>query len=170
MFGHARAEVLPEPVDVEAGSKDEWYASGNNMTTTQLLSSKGWQHANVFTHSGLVQRLTMIQKNGMPAMRVISASRLEGLGEIPRSDLGHAEDALAAVQRCGRDSDNRPKAVLVMFSHRWLRPLWPDPKRQAHPDSADGVKAKAIVQWAKVRRGFAAAAAAATLPSPPSPP
>jgi len=128
----------------------EWYKTGNNLTTTHLLSSRRWQSSNVFTYSGLVRRLKMIAANtGMPPMRVISSSRLEGLGEIPRSNLGHAEDALAVVERCGRDRDNRPKAVLVRFSHRWLRPIWPDPQRQAHPDSADGVKAKAIVQWAK---------------------
>jgi len=143
---------VPTPVETtttDRGSDLAWYETGENRTTTQLLSGRDWSSANPFTYAGLLARLELIAGNNMPRMRVIPASRIEGLGYIPRSTEGHAVDAIEAVRRCGPDADQKPKAVLVMFSHRWLQPRWPDPEKLADPDSKDHVKAKAIVQWAK---------------------
>lgn len=119
MYGHAGGgDSSAEPQAVEPA----WYETGNNVTTTQLLGSKRWQSASVWSYDGLLTRLTMMRENGMPPMQLMPASRLEGLGEIPRSDQNHAVDAIEAVKSCGRDAENKPKAVLVMFSHRcaWL--------------------------------------------------
>mmetsp|Transcript_10320 Transcript_10320/g.27117 ORF Transcript_10320/g.27117 Transcript_10320/m.27117 type:complete len:160 (-) Transcript_10320:1380-1859(-) len=61
---------------------------------------------------------------GLPRMRVLSNRKLKELGRIPRSHEGHQEDALAAVERCGADLGNRPKAVIFFYSHRWARGNW----------------------------------------------
>lgn len=135
---------------VEQGKRDiPWYGTGKNETTTQLLSSAPWQAANPYTYSGLLRRLQLIKGSNMPPMQVLHASRLEGLGCIPRSSDGHAVDAEEAVRGCGADEQNRPKAVLVMFSHRWLRPVWPDPDGKSHPDDERNVKAKALIEWVR---------------------
>mgnify|MGYP002632138672 CR=1 FL=1 len=133
-----------------------------------LLGSSTWNRAQMFTHSGLIQRLKMMMQAGLPSMRVLSAAKLESLGRIPRSDEGHQEDALAAVQRCGPDVDNNPKAVLLFFSHCWSRPNWCEERRIeaewgsadreaaeaegarfGDPDDAGRSKAKALAQYAR---------------------
>ena len=57
-------------------------------------------------------------------LQVLSNRKLKELGRIPRSHEGHQEDALAAVERCGADGNNQPKAVIFFYSHRWARGNW----------------------------------------------
>ena len=85
-----------------------------------LLASDKWNRAHTVTHAGLLERLQMIVDAGLPPMRLLSAKKLEELGRIPRSDEGHQE----VVKRCGVDINNRPKAALLFYSHRWSRPNW----------------------------------------------
>ena len=91
---------------------------------------------------------------------------LKRLGRIPRSHEGHQEDAIAAVRRCGADGFNKPKAVLLFYSHRWKRPNWSEElgkdlpwasterqqamregKRFGDPDDAARSKAKALIAY-----------------------
>ena len=90
----------------------------------RLLASSAWNNAHTTTHKGLLKRLQMIPDAGLNPMRVVAHSKLKELGRIPRSHEGHQEDAIAAVRRCGADSNNYPKAVLLFYSHRWKRPNW----------------------------------------------
>lgn len=96
-------------------------------------------------------------------MRVISHKKIAELG---RSHEGHQEDALQAVERCGRSTKGEPNAVLIFFSHGWLLPNWCEamerdlawgtPEREeAHtqkyavgdPDDAEHSKAKALIEF-----------------------
>ena len=123
------------------------------------------------TREGLITRLKMMRDYGLPPQRVISAKTLEELGRIPRStdDGGmHVEDALDAVTRKGSDAFDTPDAIILFFSHRWLRPnfcreegkdlIWDtDERRDAiekgyivgYPDSGDNEKATALVHYAR---------------------
>eukprot|EP00961_Rhodomonas_salina_P294140 3934315-Rhodomonas_salina.1 len=135
-------------------------------TCEQVLGSRRWNDANVRQHSGSCDRLTAVIENSLPAMRVLSQKKLAELGRIPRSHEGHQEDALQAVERCGRDFDGAPNAVLIFFSHRWLRPNWCEamgrdlawgtPEREeaqkkkyavGDPDDAEHSKAKALIAF-----------------------
>ena len=132
----------------------------------RLLASSAWNKAHTTTQQGLLERLQMIQDAGLNPMRVVAHSRLKELGRIPRSHEGHQEDAIAAVRRCGADGGNRPKAVLLFYSHRWKRPNWSEDlgkdlpwasaerqqamregKRFGDPDDAARSKAKALIAY-----------------------
>ena len=84
----------------------------------QLLASSAWNRAHTATHQGLLKRLQMIPDAGLNPMRVVAHSTLRELGRIPRSHEGHQEDAIAALRRCGADTNNNPKAVILFYSHR----------------------------------------------------
>ena len=120
----------------------------------RLLSSKAWHKAHTTTQKGLLRRLQMLKAAGLPAMRLVSNSKLKALGRIPRSHEGHQVDAIEAVTKCGADVNNDPLAVLLLcaaahsnpptttcsfstaheappssphaasYSHRWKRPNW----------------------------------------------
>ena len=132
----------------------------------RLLASSAWNKAHTTTHEGLLERLQMIPDAGLNPMRVVAHSRLKELGRIPRSHEGHQEDAIAAVRRCGADDDNKRKAVLLFYSHRWKRPNWSEDlgkdlpwasaerqlamregKRFGDPDDAARSKAKALIAY-----------------------
>ena len=132
----------------------------------RLLASSAWNKAHTATRKGLLKRLQMIPDAGLNPMRVVAHSRLKELGRIPRSHEGHQEDAIAAVRRCGADDENRPKAVLLFYSHRWKRPNWSEDlgkdlpwasserqqamregKRFGDPDDAARSKAKALIAY-----------------------
>ena len=132
----------------------------------RLLASSAWNKAHTTTHEGLLERLQMIPDAGLNPMRVVAHRTLKELGRIPRSHEGHQEDAIAAVRRCGADGGNRPKAVLLFYSHRWKRPNWSEDlgkdlpwasaerqqamregKRFGDPDDAARSKAKALIAY-----------------------
>ena len=132
----------------------------------RLLASSAWNKAHTSTHKGLLKRLQMIPDAGLNPMRVVAHSTLKELGRIPRSHEGHQEDAIAAVRRCGADVLNKPKAVLLFYSHRWKRPNWSEDlgkdlpwasaerqqamregKRFGDPDDAARSKAKALIAY-----------------------
>lgn len=139
-----------------------------------MLASKDWQNSHTSTYDGLTKRLELLTEAGLPAMKVISATTLETLGRIPRSNEGYAEDALQAVRSCGRDGYNFSKAMIVFFSHRWKRPnwcpvaekdlIWGSPERTTAEaaghiigdvDDENHSKARTLVQWAKwFKRGL----------------
>eukprot|EP00964_Phaeocystis_antarctica_P069316 scaffold42098_cov59-Phaeocystis_antarctica.AAC.1 len=108
----------------------------------------------------------MIPDAGLKPMRVVAHSKLTKLGRIPRSHEGHQEDAIEAVRRCGADGFNQPKAVILFYSHRWIRPNWSEDlgkdlpwasaerqkamregKRFGDPDDAARSKAKALIAY-----------------------
>ena len=132
----------------------------------RLLASSAWNKAHTTTHEGLLERLQMIPDAGLNPMRVVAHSRLKRLGRIPRSHEGHQEDAIAAVRRCGADSNNKPNAVILFYSHVWKRPNWSEDlgkdlswasaerqqamregKRFGDPDDAARSKAKALIAY-----------------------
>ena len=132
----------------------------------RMLASSAWNRAHTITHKGLLKRLQMIPDAGLNPMRVVAHSRLRELGRIPRSHEGHQEDAIAAVRRCGADWQNKPKAVILFYSHRWIRPNWSEDlgkdlpwasaerqqamgegKRFGDPDDAARSKAKALIAY-----------------------
>ena len=80
----------------------------------RLLSSKAWNKAHTRTQTGLLRRLQMLRAAGLPAMRLVSNSKLKALGRIPRSHEGHQVDAIEAVTKCGADVNNDPLAVLLL--------------------------------------------------------
>ena len=149
-------------------------------TTSDLLASFEWQMANPVNYGGLVHRLEMMRDHGLPPMRVVSAETLQRLGRIPRStdvdededeDGGRrhvVEDALDVVMRKGTSAANFPNAIILFFSHRWLRPnhckeermdlIWGTEERKnamekgyvvGYPDSGDDEKATALVHYAR---------------------
>ena len=132
----------------------------------RLLASSAWNRAHTVTQKGLLKRLQMITDAGLSPMRVVAHSRLAELGRIPRSHEGHQEDATEAVRRCGADMFNSPKAVILFYSHRWIRPNWSEDlgkdlpwasaerqlamgegKRFGDPDDAARSKAKALIAY-----------------------
>ena len=132
----------------------------------RLLASSAWNRAHTVTHQGLLKRLQMIPDAGLNRMSVVAHSTLRELGRIPRSHEGHQEDAIAAVRRCGADINNKPKAVILFYSHRWKRPNWSEDlgkdlpwasaerqlamgegKRFGDPDDAARSKAKALIAY-----------------------
>ena len=132
----------------------------------RLLASSAWNRAHTTTQKGLLKRLQMIPDAGLNPMRVVAHSTLTELGRIPRSHEGHQEDAIAAVRCCGADGFNRPKAVILFYSHRWKRPNWSEDlgkdlpwasaerqlamgegKRFGDPDDAARSKAKALIAY-----------------------
>ena len=132
----------------------------------RLLASSAWNKAHTETQKGLLKRLQMIPDAGLNPMRVVAHRKLKEIGRIPRSHEGHQEDAIAAVRRCGADGDNKPKAVLLFYSHRWKRPNWSEDlgkdlpwasaerqqamregKRFGDPDDAARSKAKALIAY-----------------------
>ena len=84
----------------------------------RLLSSKAWHKAHTTTQKGLLLRLQMLKAAGLPAMRLVSNSKLKALGRIPRSHEGHQVDAIEAVTKCGATSSglyaNMPLAILLL--------------------------------------------------------
>ena len=133
----------------------------------RMLASSAWNRAHTVTHQGLLKRLQMIPDAGLNPMRVVAHSKLRELGRIPRSHEGHQEDAIEAVRRCGTDDlSNKPKAVILFYSHRWIRPNWSEDlgkdlpwasaerqlamregKRFGDPDDAARSKAKALIAY-----------------------
>ena len=65
-----------------------------------------------------------MREAGLPPMLVIPGRVLEDLGRIPHYSEGHAVDIIEELKRHDKDSKNRPRAVTVYLSHRWLRPGW----------------------------------------------
>ena len=138
----------------------------------RLLASGAWNCTHTTTHKGLLKRLQMIPDGGLAPMRVVPHSKITELGRIPRSHEGHQVDAIDTVRRCGADRFHNPKAVLLFFSHRWLRPNWSDKpnmdlslhedkhamgtrEQLGDPDDAERSTAKALIaygEWFKQYR------------------
>ena len=120
---HMDKRIVDTPVG-GAGKVDDWYGTGKKMDQLcqDMLNSSEWQGANPITYEGMVTRLEMMEKAGLPRMRVISLSKLKELGRIPRSNEGYQTDFINELKKHGKGFINRPKAVLVFFSHRWHRP------------------------------------------------
>lgn len=87
-----------------------------------MLASGKYQRANPITFQGLVERLEMLPKRGLPKMRVVAQSKLEELGRFPRSNENCQVDALEAVKRLGADGRNHSLAV-ILVRRRLLHPL-----------------------------------------------
>ena len=135
----------------------------------EMLRSSAWNSAHTATQKGLLKRLQMIKDAGLRPMRVLAGSKLTELGRIPRSHEGHQEDAIEVVRRCGAQAlTNNPKAVILFYSHRWLRPNWSvdlgkdlpwasaerqqgmrEGKRFGDPDDDARSKAKALIAYGK---------------------
>ena len=174
------SKVLPLPNDTKENVNiiNNWYGTGAEMDRKckELLASSQWQKTNPLTYTGLVSRLEMIKKIGLPSMKVISASKIKELGRIPRSNEGYQEDLLEAVKRGGKDFVNYPRSVVAFFSHRWLRPnwcqvlekdlYWGTPERDAaeaagytvgDPDGSGHEKAlalAALTDWLKTKKKY----------------
>ena len=102
----------------------------------------------VRTRAAGVDRRPLIRRAnslGGPAMRLLHWGKLAELGRIPRSDEGHAVDAIEGI-----DAFGWPVVEVFMVSHRWLRPSL-DPAR-SHPDGPGGEKARAINEFSRWRR------------------
>ena len=50
--------------------EDEWYPTGSNTATEQLLESREFQHANVMSIGGCLKRARLIEQARMPPMQV----------------------------------------------------------------------------------------------------
>ena len=133
-----------------------------------MLRTHKWQLANTATCAGIETRIEMMRQAGLPEMKVISASTIEQLGRIPRSNEGHAINAIDAVRKHGADDSNYCKAAFVMFSHRWKRPLWSEKLSKnvdwgsdehfnardggdyiGDPDDDKHSKARSLINWVK---------------------
>eukprot|EP01038_Epipyxis_sp_PR26KG_P015028 gene15028-20219_t len=148
----------------------QWYVSGASAAQQceNLLASSEWQSTKM-SYGGIISRLKMMSDAGLPKMRVIPATKIEELGHIPRSNEGHAVDALEEVIKCGgEDGTNTANAIIVFFSHRWMRPNWCEhdekdllwgSEERAAADAAGYIigdvddmyhtKAKSLIQWSK---------------------
>ena len=103
------ASVPPEPNEVGIGER-----------TQSLLMSPEWARASDRTCSGLIKRLDMMDKAGLPAMKVIAAEEINRLGRVPRSTdpearLVNARDVVRA------DEMGFSRAVFVFLSHQRAR-------------------------------------------------
>ena len=128
------------------------------VAVKDVITSDEWKKANMSTFDGQLSRVGQIKRSGHPPMKVITASQLESIKRLPRSSEDLTEDLESLLQRHGREKrkedaccghkiveGNKPSVVVVMFSHKWLRP----DAAEAHPDDASGHKARAMVQFAK---------------------
>ena len=147
-------------------------ASCDFGVTDRLLSSQQWREARTTTYDGLEKRLSLMAEAGLPPMRVLAHKKLAQLGRIPRSTEGHTVNALDVLRQHGLNKTSKfghcqPNVVFIFFSHSWLRKTWCEAKggdlpygcpewlaakkagtQIGFPDSADHVKARALVQWA----------------------
>ena len=150
---------------------DSWYTSGLSAgeRCEKLLSSNEWQRCSTKTLDGLNKRFELMESTGLSRMKVISLTTIETLGRIPRSNEGYAVDGQTCINNYGAEPfSNKPNAIIVFFSHRWLRPnwcpglkkdlIWGTTERAAAAyegcfigdvDDEDHSKAKALIQWAK---------------------
>eukprot|EP00964_Phaeocystis_antarctica_P087723 scaffold55730_cov66-Phaeocystis_antarctica.AAC.2 len=162
---------MPRSVELTAAVADKTQLELGEKCE-RLLASGAWNRTHTTTHKGLLKRLQMIPDGGLAPMRLVAHSKLTELGRIPRSHEGHQVDAIDTVRRCGADRYHNPKAVLLFFSHRWLRPNWSDKlnmdlplhegkhamdagKRLGDPDDAERSTAKALIaygEWFKQYR------------------
>jgi hypothetical protein len=162
-----------------SGVTEDWYGKGAPVSEIceALLANSAWQRLNASTYIGLIKRLEMMRDAGLPNMRVIAADTIERLGRIPRSNEGHAVDALEAVKANGSvPITGAAKTFILFFSHRWIRGdwceelkkdlKWGSPERQAamaaghhigDPDDADHSKAKALIEYTKFQKRMLAA-------------
>ena len=141
--------------------------------TVKLLERIDFQSADPRSFEGLKKRLEMMQKAGLPRMRLLPGKVLEGLRRIPRStemdDDGkpYTVDALEMIEREGPDWTGRPKSIIAFFSHRWLRANfstlhggdvewrsseWQDAiNAEGHyigmPDNPENEKARDLIAW-----------------------
>ena len=137
----------------------------------QLLSSPEWQSLNSASQpfqsgrdasarglsGGALRRLELIVAARLPPMMVLPAPRLAELGFIPKNS-----DAAAATVVDARAALRDEHAVLMLVSHRWLRP------REGEPDDARRTKARALVafaRWYELGVGAVGDEAEAPLPS-----
>jgi len=141
--------------------------------TVKLLKRIDFQSADPRSFKGLKKRLEMMQKAGLPRMRLLPGKILEELRRIPRStemdDDGkpYTVDALEMIEREGPDWTGRPKSIIAFFSHRWLRANfstlhggdvgwrsseWQDAiNAEGHyigmPDNPENEKARDLIAW-----------------------
>ena len=137
----------------------------------QLLSSPEWQSLNSASQpfqsgrdasarglsGGALRRLELIVAARLPPMMVLPAPRLAELDFIPKNS-----DAAAATVVDARAALRDEHAVLMLVSHRWLRP------REGEPDDARRTKARALVafaRWYELGVGAVGDEAEAPLPS-----
>lgn len=78
--------------------------------------------------------MELIVKHSLPPMHVISAKKLVSLGRFPPNKEGCSVDA-RKVLRSGSH------AVIVLLSHRWLRP------KEGLPDDEDHTKLTALLEF-----------------------
>jgi hypothetical protein len=145
---------------------------------SELLHNSAWNDAHTNTYDGWLRRFDLMEQKGLPNMRVISLDELRTLGRIPRSNERkpgsndkYTLDAKKAVESCGAWNANIPRAVIVFFSHRWLRPNycpqegkdvgdWQSQERTSllkrcpgihigDPDDGEHSKAVALMEWAE---------------------
>jgi len=150
---------------------DSWYTSGLNAgeRCEKLLSSNEWQRCSTKTLDGLNKRFELMESSGLSKMKVISLTTIETLGRIPRSNEGYAVDAQSCIKNFGAEPfSNKPNAIIVFYSHRWLRPnwcpglkkdlIWGTSERAAavyegfiigDVDDEDNSKANSLIQWGK---------------------
>lgn len=95
-----------------------------------------------FDRRPLIERANSL---GGPRMRLLHWRKLANLKRIPRSNEGHAVDAIMGIDAFGART-----VELFMVSHRWLRPSV-DPS-SAHTDTPNGQKASAINEFTQWRR------------------
>ena len=118
MGGRSSAPLPPPPPLVRAGSAG---------AIARLLSSSEWQALNSASQAakgGTATKLLLIAAAGLPPMQLISAVQLRKLGRFPANREGYAEDARGVLAGGG--------AVIMFFSHRWLRPVDGFPDDEQH--------------------------------------
>jgi hypothetical protein len=100
------------------------------------------------------QLIAIANSIGGQRMLVVHSSVISELQRIPHSNESRAVDAIAGIERY-----SAPKVEIFMVSHSWLRPAIR--RADAHPDTPDHRKAKAIqefvkwrIQWVQHHHGF----------------
>ncbi len=94
---------------VHSETTTPWYAAAGANVGEQcenLLASSEWQQISTTTYQGLVHRLELMTRAGLPKMKVISVETIETLGRIPRSTEG-------MLSMCWKQFRKQAKEIIV---------------------------------------------------------
>ncbi|CAB9501636.1 expressed unknown protein [Seminavis robusta] len=137
----SNAEMLSSPTSLSSFTSDKQESDILKKSIAMMASDAFRGNAQQWDREALIE---MANSLGGPRMQLIHSTVIEELGRIPRSSEGYAQDAIELVAN---------HAEVFFFSHQWLRPNPENPKK-SHPDSADNIKAKVLIEFVKWRRSW----------------
>eukprot|EP00040_Diaphanoeca_grandis_P030888 m.183507 g.183507 ORF g.183507 m.183507 type:complete len:438 (-) comp32162_c0_seq6:232-1545(-) len=128
-------QLLDDPQYIESSQGN--YGNAMEVLIQHGQTSSFWQ-----TRKPMIERANALG-GATSKMKVVSSDDLISVMRLPHSNENMAVDALDVVNEAEHEHKNTP-LEFFFFSHRWLR--------NAHPDTEDHEKARALVEFVKYRK------------------